>query len=366
MYKKRIVLISNIPSPYKVDLFYQLQTNTEEYDFYPIYTNANEDNRSWTPDETKMFHSVILSSRVLKLSTGIDHRYVHLPPSMNPVLNRINPDAVIAWEYNPAALMALRWCKKHHKKFIHATEGTLNSEKNLNVVQKYSRQYICNHADSFIACSTKSKEKLMAWGVDEQKIETALLTVDIEPYLNLPHTPESGRILYVGSLAKRKGLDLLIQALPLIRQKFELHIVGDKECEEKEQLKQLLKDKHLDHKVVWRGFLQGEELYKEYQEASVFVLPTREDCFGLVLVEALAAGVPIVASRYADGAYDVIKEGVNGTIVDPFIPGDLARGIEKYLRNDRDLRTDTKEIVDSFRFSDVITHFYRALNQLKF
>lgn len=363
MYKKRVVLISNIPSPYKVDLFYHMQNSTDAYDFYPVYTNASEDNRSWTPDESRMFHSVILSSRVLKLSTGIDHRYVHLPPSLSPVLDRINPDAVIAWEYNPAALMALRWCRKHHKKFIHATEGTLNSEKNLNPVQKLSRQYICKHADSFIACSTKSKEKLIAWGIPESAIETALLTVDIEPYLNHPYTPEPGRILYVGSLAERKGLDLLIQALPLIRQKFELHIAGDSEGEEKERLKQILKDKHLDHKVIWKGFLQGEDLYREYQEAAVFVLPTREDCFGLVLVEALAAGVPIVASKYADGAYDVIQEGTNGTIRDPFIPVELAKGLETYLQNKSDMRKTAPDIIQKFLFSDVIQHYYSKLDQ---
>ncbi len=364
MYKKRVVIISNIPSPYKVDLFYELQKNTEDYVFYPVYTNASEDNRTWEADNAKLGNSVILSSRVLKLSTGIDHRYIHFPPSISPVLDRINPDFVIAGEYNPAALLALRWCKRKHRKFIHLTEGTLNSEQNLNPVQRASRKYICKNADGFIAASTRSKEKLMTWGVPEQDIEVALLTVDINPYLSLPYMPESGRILYVGSLAERKGLDLLVQALPLIRQKFELHIVGDHECEEKEQLKQMLKDKHLDHKVVWRGFLQGEELYKEYQEASVFVLPTREDCFGLVLVEALAAGVPIVASKYADGSYDVVKEGINGTIVDPFIPSALARGIESFLHNDTDRRAVSQETVEQFKLSSVIKHYYRILSTL--
>lgn len=363
MYKKRVVLISNIPSPYKVDLFFEMQKNTELYDFYPIYTNASEDNRSWTPDETKMFHSVILSSRVLKLRTGLDHRYIHFPPSINPVLDRINPEAVIAWEYNPAALLALRWCRKHHKKFIHATEGTLTSEHDLNPVQKTSRKYITQRADGFIACSTKAKEKLRTWGVKSEDIETALLTVDIEPYLKLAYTPQPGRILYVGSLAERKGLDLLIQALPLIRQKFELHIAGDNECEKKEKLKELLRTKHLDHAVVWKGFLQGDELRREYQEAAVFVLPTREDCFGLVLVEALVAGLPIVSSKYADGAYDVIREGVNGTIVDPFVPSELAKGIEQYLRNTEDMRANSRDTIDSFRFSAVIQHFYAELNR---
>ena len=363
MYKKRIVIISNIPSPYKVDLFYELQKNTEEYDFYPVYTNASEDNRQWTPDKEKFFHSVILSSRVLKLSTGIDHRYIHLPSSVAPVLDRINPDGVIAGEYNPAALMAMRWCKKHHKSFIHLTEGTLNNERNLNVIQKASRRYITTHADGFIAASTKAKEKLMAWGVPETEIETAFLTVDIRPYLKLAYQPERGRILYVGSLAERKGLDLLIQALPLIRQNYELHIVGDSEGKEKEQFKELLKDKHLDHKVVWHGFLQGDALYHEYQQAAVFVLPTREDCFGLVLVEALAAGVPIVASKYADGAYDVIKEGVNGTIRDPFIPGEFAKGIEYYLRNETDHRTIASEIVQQFQMDEVCKHYYHLLDR---
>ena len=363
MRKKKIVLLTNIPSPYNVDLFWELNNNTDQYQFFPVYTNSTEDNRQWNADEEKLRSSVILKSKVLKLSTGIDHRYVHLPSSVTPVLDRISPDAVIAWEYNPAALMAIRWCRRKKRKFIHVTEGTLNSEQNLNVIQKYSRKHIISHADACIACSTKAKEKLLAWGADETRIETALLTVDITPYLNEPYAPVSGRMLYVGSLAKRKGLDLLIQALPLIQQKFELHIVGDSECEEKEQLKSLLKEKHLDHKVIWRGFLQGEELRREYREAAVFVLPTREDCFGLVLVEAMAAGLPIVASKYADGAYDVIKEGINGAITDPFIPGQLAGSIETYLRNTTDYRAIVSDTVEAFKYSSVVEHYYRILDQ---
>ena len=95
----------------------------------------------------------------------------------------------------------------------------------------------------------------------------------------------------------------------------------------------------------------------------VFVFPTREDCFGLVLVEALAVGLPIVSSKYAAGAYDVIKEGINGIIVDPFVPSELARGIEKYLRNTEDMRVYSKDTIDAFRFSDVIQHFYKELNR---
>lgn len=58
-----------------------------------------------------------------------------------------------------------------------------------------------------------------------------------------------------------------------------------------------------------------QELLEEYQKAQIFVLPTREDCFGLVLLEALCAEVPIISSKYADGAYDVIDEGKNAICI---------------------------------------------------
>lgn len=62
-------------------------------------------------------------------------------------LTRINPDVVIAWEYNPSALKALLWCKCHGRKFIHLTDGTLHSERNIGHVQKLMRHIIIRHAD---------------------------------------------------------------------------------------------------------------------------------------------------------------------------------------------------------------------------
>ena len=105
-------------------------------------------------------------------------------------------------------------------------------------------------------------------------------------------------------------------------------------------------------------------LLKEYSEASVFVLPTREDCFGLVLVEAMAAGLPIVSSKYADGSYDVIKDGVNGDIVDPFDSAALARAIERHLDSRTDFRLGNEEHIRQFLYENIVTHYYRALDRM--
>lgn len=65
------------------------------------------------------------------------------------------------------------------------------------------------------------------------------------------------------------------------------------------------------------GYQEGEPLQKLYRTADAFVLPTREDCFGLVLLEAMCASLPIISSKYADGARDLVSDGENGYIIDP-------------------------------------------------
>ena len=92
------------------------------------------------------------------------------------------PDVVIAMEYNPAALQALWWCRRNGKKFIHLTDGTLFSERNIGKIQKVTRKIITKNCDAAIASSTRAKEKLLAWGVPEEKIFVSLLTVDVQAY----------------------------------------------------------------------------------------------------------------------------------------------------------------------------------------
>ena len=75
---KRIVLITNIPSPYLVDLFDYMHRNLTEYEFHVIYTSRTEDNRLWNIDEEKMKNSHVLKSRVLKIRKKLDDRYIHL------------------------------------------------------------------------------------------------------------------------------------------------------------------------------------------------------------------------------------------------------------------------------------------------
>lgn len=358
---KKVVIITNIPSPYRVDLFYYMQTHIKEYEFHIIYTSKNEDNRSWNIPVEKLLNSRILDAKILKIKNKLDTRYIHLPANIGKELTEIMPDVVVAMEYNPAALQALLWTKSHGKKFVHWTDGTLHSERNIGTVQKITRKIITSNADSCIASSTKAKEKLLAWGVPEEKIFISLLTVDISKFQKVERAPVPGRILYVGSMIPRKGLDLLVDALPYVNCDFELRIVGNGTEEEIKQLKAAAEQKGILDKLTFCGFLQGEKLTDEYRKAQVFVLPTREDCFGLVLLEAMCAGVPIVASKYADGAYDTVVEGQNGYIADPFAAEDFGQAIARALKEQDYLNRNSEFQTEKFAFDSVIKGYIQAV-----
>ncbi|MFR8313286.1 MAG: glycosyltransferase [Ruminococcus sp.] len=118
-----------------------------------------------------------------------------------------------------------------------------------------------------------------------------------------------------------------------------MRIVGNGTDKEIEELKTRIKNANLLGKVEFCGFKQGKDLLEEYQYASVFVLPTREDCFGLVLLEAACTGTPIVTSKYADGAYDIITENVNGSIIDPYNARRVWKNNRKHFKKSRKVQS---------------------------
>lgn len=356
----RITIITNIPSPYRVDYFYYLQTNWIQDRVSVIYTSSNEDNRCWTVSEERIRNSDFLKSRVFKIPTGMDVRYLHLPSRIDKVLAAQAPDVVVAWEYNPAALQSLLWCRRHGVKFIHGTDGTLHSERNIGKFQKLARKVICANADACVASSTKAKEKLLAWGVPEERIFTSLLTEDVSRFQNLELSPVPGRLLYVGSMIPRKGLDLLIDSLRYVTHPFCLHIVGNGESDQIADLKRQAQAAGIEEKLVFRGFLEGRQLLDEYRHAGAFVLPTREDCFGLVLLEAACTGIPVVSSKYADGAYDVLEDATNGFIADPYRPEEFSAAVERALEA-QPVPQEAKKRIERFSFESVSRGFRDAL-----
>jgi len=136
------------------------------------------------------------------------------------------------------------------------------------------------------------------------------------------------KILTIGRLIPRKGFDCLIQSLPevmkMVRKDFSVEIVGDGPL--RGELTRLIEQLGVSDKVVLAGTVPYEQLAEKYQQADVFVLSSQAEGMPLVVLEAMASGLPIIASG-VQGVEDVVKEGVNGYL----FPPDDHRILSQYL-----------------------------------
>jgi glycosyltransferase involved in cell wall biosynthesis len=131
-------------------------------------------------------------------------------------------------------------------------------------------------------------------------------------------------VLYVGRMYRRKRVDVLLRAAAQVRQRIrrlEVRLVGDGPCAA--SLQSLARELKLEDTVTWLGDVSRSSLATEYNRANVFCLPSVQEGFGIVLLEAMAAGKPVVASRAA-AIPEVLPHGM---LVEPENPEALAAGI---------------------------------------
>ena len=159
-------------------------------------------------------------------------------------------------------------------------------------------------------------------------------------------TNSNCNLLYCGDLIERKGLDLLLKSISLIKdQNFVLHIVGN--GDQKPYLTKLSFKFRIENKIKFWDSVPPADIPSFYCSAEIFILPTRYDIWGLVINEAMAASLPVISSKYAVAATEIIDHGVNGYIVDP---EDIQRFSDqiKTLILDRKLREQIGENAYNF------------------
>jgi glycosyltransferase involved in cell wall biosynthesis len=188
------------------------------------------------------------------------------------------------------------------------------------------------------------------------------------PYVRARPVGDAGaggppRALFVGRLHREKGIFELADALPRVLEEtpFELVLVGEgpAETELRERLRQL----RVEERVTFAGYREGDALRREYECATVFVLPSWSEGFPTVLAEAMDAGVPIVTTRIR-GAVDHLVEGEHALFCEPRDAHGLAEALATLLR-DGDLRARMsaagRERVAIFEPDAVASEYLEAL-----
>lgn len=153
-------------------------------------------------------------------------------------------------------------------------------------------------------------ERVDVWqrGVDTELFQPHLSSAEMRSHLSQGH-PESPLLLYVGRLSAEKEIDRIkpiLEAIPGAR----LALVGDG------PYRQELEKHFAGTPTHFVGYLTGVDLATAFASADAFVFPSRTETLGLVLLEAMAAGCPVVAAN-SGGIPDIVTDGVNGYLFDP-------------------------------------------------
>lgn len=161
---------------------------------------------------------------------------------------------------------------------------------------------------------------------------------ELAAFLAAPRSPPGARLrfLFCGQMIRRKGVDLLLLAFDsLVRKGYdiELLLVG-REAELPEFLAQI--DTSSSSRIIYEGFKAPEELPDMFARADVFVMPSRHDGWGVVVNQALAAGLPVITSDAVGAGLDLVEDRVNGMTIAAGDAQQLEQAMQT-MADDRDL-----------------------------
>ncbi len=174
-------------------------------------------------------------------------------------------------------------------------------------------------------------------GVSVQNIPYACDLRDFQNAASERVASQMCRFLFVGQMIPRKGVDVLLSAFSRLFAEghlVELHLAG-REGDLPHWLSTLSPEVHAH--VKYHGFLQPKELPFAFSNADVFILPSRHDGWGVVVNQALGAGLPVITSTAAGAGRDLVDDGVDGVHVPPAEVEPLLNAM-RHLASDRSLR----------------------------
>lgn len=355
-YYGKILLLTNMITPYRIPL-YNLVAEQNFFKLKVVALADIEKNRDWQINKSKIkFDYDILEGWQKYFLLQKKELTIHFNKGVFKKLEEFYPDIVITSGYNSLAYwQAFLYCKIYKKKYVLWNGTTLLSAGSIQGLKGQLKRMIIRGANDYIVYGTKAKEYLEYFGAKPNHIHIATNTVDMDyfrlevnKYRNEDFISEKHQeypeilLLYVGQLILRKGVLQILKALEELKDiRVGLMVVGS--GPEENNLKQYCKENGLRN-IYFESFKQQEELPKYYALADIFVLPSFEEVWGLVVNEALASGLYVLGSKYAGASYDLIEPGWNGEIFEPNNIQEIVELIKKTIEKLPNIKSRRDEI----------------------
>lgn len=313
----KVLFTTNIPSPYRIDFFNEL---SRYCDLTVAIERKKADDRKeeWTKFKNIQFNIIEMNG----INVGKDTAFC---PQIIKIVKNNDFDIIVVGGYStPTGMLLIQYLRRHKISFILNCDGGMKKDIERKLIYRM-KKYFISSATYWLSSGKTTNEYLEHYGANKINIynynftsirddDIAISTLnDDEKHIlrNKLGIKNKHIILTVGRYIYCKGFDLLIRAAKYVKENVEIVIIGDKPSKE---YIDLIEELNLNN-IKFVDFMNKKDLEQYYKVADIFVLPTREDIWGLVVNEAMAKGLPIITTNKCGAGLELIKDEENGYIV---------------------------------------------------
>ena len=371
--KRKVLFVVNIPSPYRIDFFNELGRYCDLTVAFEGMTASDRDIK-WKGAAAEKFHAVYLNG-----FRATSERF--FCPNVIKLLKK-DWNHIFLGGYSTLTLMlAIEYLRAKRKKFYIEVDGGMVSADS-RIKFRIKRHFV-SAAYGWMSTGKTTTDYLVHYGADRNRcIEYPFSSVRMndvlfseiseplvykkerdslrEKYKDLLGIRGTKVALAVGQIIPRKGYDILIKAMQHVRTDCQVIIVGGKPTKD---LVNLINTFELKN-VKFIEFLTKDELKEYYYAADVFIHPTREDIWGLVVNEAMAYGLPVITTDKCVAGEELIVNGHNGFLIEAENQNQLAETIEKFLKNDyKDIGFNAKQTSLSYTIEKMVEKHIEVIEE---
>lgn len=278
-----------------------------------------------------------------KIETGYDRGFIAVSPSIIGHLLKFRPQIVFPQAFSLWTVLVVLLKPICGWKIAIIYDGSSpNTDFRDSSFRTFVRRILAKFADAFVSNSQAGKRYLVeALNVPEAEVFTRTYLVPDAKTLLKPLSEDQQSLglkqpifLYVGRITARKGIKTLLQACAILKKQgysdYTLLIVG--KGDQQDELEAFIKEQDFPEQVNWVGWVDYGSLGAYFQQADIFVFPTFEDVWGMVVPEAMVFGKPILCSNGA-ASCELVVEGENGYIFDPSNAQELSEKMRIFIDN---------------------------------
>lgn len=344
---KKILFITNIPAPYRIDFYNELG---KYYELTVLFEakRAPGITFNWKEDAIRNFKAIFLKEG------NIEEKRIDW--SIFNYIKSLKYDRIVVTNYAYATeMMALLSIKLRKIPYYYELDGAMANYQEAKI-KRFTKRFFLSGAKGYISPSKISDEYIKFYAGNKSKIyrypftslkESDILQnpvtyqekADIKKQLNVV---ENKIILAIGQFIPRKGFDILLKASQHIKKEVGIYIVGGKPTPEYLKMQQ---DMNLTN-VHFEGFKTKQELSLYFKAADIFVHPTREDIWGLVINEAMGYGLPTITTNKCVAGMELLPPEY---IIDTENVEQLSNSINKLLADESLCKELSKENLEKIK-----------------